>query len=187
MTSPAGAGGPRTGEGGTGSGAGGAGTAGTETGTGGRSGGEAGGPRGGIVVGVGASRGVPADEVVDLVLATLRDAGLRTDEVTGLATLDRRASEPGIVAAAARLGVPVTAYPAGRLAAVAVPGGSASVLAAVGTPSVAEAAALAGGGDLLVPKRTSRPEGRPAGVTCAIAREGGGRPGASAGTGRQKG
>ncbi|MFE7381161.1 cobalamin biosynthesis protein [Streptomyces zhihengii] len=139
----------------------------------------------GLVVGVGASRGVPVDEVVELVLETLCAAGLRADEVRVLATLDTKAAEPGIVAAAARLGVPVTAYPAALLAAVPVPGGSAAVLAAVGTPSVAEAAALAGGGALVVPRRTSRPVGRPAGVTCAIARGGTGRPGASAGTGRQ--
>ncbi|MET9112279.1 cobalamin biosynthesis protein [Streptomyces zhihengii] len=139
----------------------------------------------GLVVGVGASRGVPVDEVVELVLETLCAAGLRADEVRVLATLDTKAAEPGIAAAAARLGVPVRAYPAALLATVPVPGGSAAVLAAVGTPSVAEAAALAGGGVLVVPRRTSRPVGRPAGVTCAIARGGTGRPGASAGTGRQ--
>ncbi|WP_315986113.1 cobalamin biosynthesis protein [Streptomyces sp. t39] len=120
-----------------------------------------------------------------LMLGTLRAAGLGAAEVTALATLDVKAAEPGVVAAAARLGVPVTAYTSARLAAVPGAGGSAAVLAAVGTPSVAEAAALAGGGELVVRKRTSRPVGRPAGVTCAIARRVAGGPGASAATGRQ--
>lgn len=123
-----------------------------------------------LVVGVGASRGVPVDEVVELVLTALREAGLAAADVAEVATLDVKAGEPGIVAAAGRLGVPLVAYSAERLASVPVPGPSGAALAAVGTPSVAEAAALAGGGELLVPKRKSCPVGRPAGVTCAIAR-----------------
>lgn len=123
-----------------------------------------------LVVGVGASRGVPVDEVVELVLTALREAGLAAADVAEVATLDVKAGEPGIVAAAGRLGVPLVAYSAERLASVPVPGPSGAALAAVGTPSVAEAAALAGGGELLVPKRKSGPVGRPAGVTCAIAR-----------------
>ncbi|MBT2366759.1 cobalamin biosynthesis protein [Streptomyces sp. ISL-10] len=123
-----------------------------------------------LVVGLGASRGVPVDEVVELVLAALRGAGLAAADVVEVATLDVKAGEPGIVGAAGRLGVPLVTYSAARLAEVPVRGPSAAALAAVGTPSVAEAAALAGGGELLVPKRRSCPVGRPAGVTCAIVR-----------------
>ncbi|MFJ3929572.1 MULTISPECIES: cobalamin biosynthesis protein [unclassified Streptomyces] len=126
-----------------------------------------------LVVGVGASRGAPLAEVEELVRRGLREAGLPTERVAALATLDARAAEPGVVGAAERLGVPLLTYTAGELAAVEVPGGSAAVLAAVGTPSVAEAAALAGGGELLLPKQVSRPAGRRASVTCAIARRSG--------------
>ncbi|MFI1565756.1 precorrin-3B C(17)-methyltransferase [Streptomyces sp. NPDC020490] len=117
-----------------------------------------------LVVGVGASKGAPAEEVLGLVEEALREAGLSARSVAELATVDAKAGEPGIVAAAGRLGVPLVTYPAGELAAVDVPNPSAAPLAAVGTPSVAEAAALLGGGELLVPKRKS------AMATCAVVR-----------------
>lgn len=124
-----------------------------------------------LVVGVGASRGAPVDEVVDLVEGVLREAGLSVRSLAELATVDAKADEPGIVGAARRLGVPVVTYSAEELAGVEVPNPSDAPLAAVGTPSVAEAAALIGGGELLVPKRKSeRADGRPAMATCAVVR-----------------
>lgn len=125
-----------------------------------------------LVVGVGASRGACVDEVYGLVLDVLRDAGLSPLSVGELATVDAKADEPGIVGAAGRLGVPLRTYPADVLAAITVPNPSDAPLAAVGTPSVAEAAALAAGrgGELLVPKRKSSPEGRAAMATCAVVR-----------------
>ncbi|MBC9711867.1 precorrin-3B C(17)-methyltransferase [Streptomyces sp. TRM66268-LWL] len=123
-----------------------------------------------LVVGVGASKGAPVDEVLDVIGAALADAGLSPRSVARLATVDAKAEEPGIVEAAARLGVPLVTYSSERLAAVDVPNPSDAPLAAVGTPSVAEAAALAEGGELLVPKRKSAPEGRAAMATCAVVR-----------------
>lgn len=124
-----------------------------------------------LVVGVGASRGAPTEEVLALIEGALRDAGLSPRSVAELATVDAKAEEPGIVAAAARLGVPLVTYTAEELAGVPVPHPSDAPLAAVGTPSVAEAAALLRGGELLVPKRKSAPEdGRPAMATCAVVR-----------------
>ncbi|RZU28415.1 cobalt-precorrin 5A hydrolase/precorrin-3B C17-methyltransferase [Streptomyces sp. BK022] len=121
-----------------------------------------------LVVGVGASRGAPVEEVLGLIEEALREAGLSVRSVAELATVDAKSEEPGIVAAAERLGVPLVAYPAGELAAVAVPNPSDAPLAAVGTPSVAEAAALRRGGELLVPKRKSAAS--PAMATCAVVR-----------------
>ncbi|MCH0562625.1 MULTISPECIES: precorrin-3B C(17)-methyltransferase [unclassified Streptomyces] len=124
-----------------------------------------------LVVGVGASRGAPEEEVLGLVADALREAGLSARSVAELATVDTKAGEPGIVRAAGRLGVPVVTYSAEELAAVVVPNPSNAPLAAVGTPSVAEAAALAQGGELLVPKRKSeRADGLPAMATCAVVR-----------------
>ncbi|MEV5436125.1 precorrin-3B C(17)-methyltransferase [Streptomyces sp. NPDC052682] len=117
-----------------------------------------------LVVGVGASRGAPAEEVLELVEGALRDAGLSAASVAELATVDAKAEEPGLLAAAERLGVPLVTYPAEELARVEVPNPSDAPLAAVGTPSVAEAAALLRGGELLVPKRKS------AMATCAVVR-----------------
>jgi cobalt-precorrin 5A hydrolase/precorrin-3B C17-methyltransferase len=124
-----------------------------------------------LVVGVGASKGAPAEEVLGLVEAALRDAGLSARSVAELATVDAKAGEPGIVEAAERLGVPLVTYSAEELAEVDVPNPSDAPLAAVGTPSVAEAAALVRGGELLVPKRKSdRTDGQPAMATCAVVR-----------------
>ncbi|MFJ4363919.1 precorrin-3B C(17)-methyltransferase [Streptomyces chartreusis] len=124
-----------------------------------------------LVVGVGASRGAPADEVLGLVESALRDAGLSRASLAELATVDAKADEPGIIEAAERLGVPLITHSADELAVVEVPNPSDAPLAAVGTPSVAEAAALVGGGELLVPKRKSeRADGRPAMATCAVVR-----------------
>lgn len=121
-----------------------------------------------LVVGVGASKGAPVAEVLGLIEGALREAGLSVRSVAELATVDAKSEEPGIVAAAERLGVPLVTYPADELAAVSVPNPSHAPLAAVGTPSVAEAAALKLGGELLVPKRKSA--AKPATATCAVVR-----------------
>ncbi|MFI9624067.1 precorrin-3B C(17)-methyltransferase [Streptomyces sp. NPDC052042] len=127
-----------------------------------------------LAVGVGASSGAPVDEITGLIHDALREAGLSPLSVAELVTVDAKAHEPGIVAAAARLGVPLRTYAAEALARIEVPNPSGAPLAAVGTPSVAEAAALAEGGELLVPKRKSTPppgsEGRAAMATCAVVR-----------------
>ncbi|SNX57503.1 cobalt-precorrin 5A hydrolase/precorrin-3B C17-methyltransferase [Streptomyces sp. TLI_55] len=124
-----------------------------------------------LVVGVGASKGAPVDEVLELVRDALRDAGLSEASLAELATVDAKAEEPGIVEAARALGVPLVTHAAADLAAVEVPNPSDAPLAAVGTPSVAEAAALVGGGELLVPKRkSSRADGHASMATCAVVR-----------------
>ncbi|MBE3011652.1 precorrin-3B C(17)-methyltransferase [Microbispora sp. NEAU-D428] len=117
-----------------------------------------------LVVGVGASRGAAAEEILALIRDALAEAGLSPRSVVRLATADVKADEGGIVAAARALGVPLVTHPAERLAGVEVPHPSEVVRRAVGTPSVAEAAALADGGELLVPKRRS------AMATAAVAR-----------------
>ncbi|MFF3589840.1 precorrin-3B C(17)-methyltransferase [Streptomyces sp. NPDC002387] len=121
-----------------------------------------------LVVGVGASKGSPVEEILELIEGALREAGLSARSLAELATVDAKADEPGIVEAARRLGVPLVTYSSALLAEVDVPNPSDAPLAAVGTPSVAEAAALVRGGELLVPKRKSA--ARPATATCAVVR-----------------
>jgi cobalt-precorrin 5A hydrolase/precorrin-3B C17-methyltransferase len=109
-----------------------------------------------LVLGVGASRGVPADEVLELADHVLQEAGLSAACVAAVATVDAKRDEPGLVQACARRGWPLVTFPADLLAAVDVPNPSAEPLAAVGTPSVAEAAALLHSqGELVVEKRKS--------------------------------
>jgi cobalt-precorrin 5A hydrolase/precorrin-3B C17-methyltransferase len=108
-----------------------------------------------LVAGVGASRGVTAEEVLGLVAEALAVAGLAQGSVTTVATVEAKAGEEGIAEAARRGGWQLIAYPATRLATVPVPNPGTAALAAVGTPSVAEAAALVSGDELVVPKRKS--------------------------------
>jgi cobalt-precorrin 5A hydrolase/precorrin-3B C17-methyltransferase len=113
---------------------------------------------------------VAADEVDALVTTALAEAGLAAGSVRALSTVDAKAGEPGIVAVARARGWPLLVYPAATLARVDVPNPSEVVRAAVGTPSVAEAAALyaaaaAGrGACLVVPKRAG------SAATVAVAR-----------------
>jgi cobalt-precorrin 5A hydrolase len=118
-----------------------------------------------LVLGVGASSGVTAAEIEALARAAFEEAGLVWASLAVVATLGRKAQEPGVAAFAARHGLPIRGFPASVLAAVPVPTPSTQVAAHVGTPSVCEAAALlAAGGPLVVPKRKG------ARATVAIAR-----------------
>lgn len=108
-----------------------------------------------LVVGVGASSGVAAQEVLGLIDGALSLAGCSPASVTAIATVDAKADEPGIVEAGLARGWPLITHPASRLASIEVPSPSAAALAAVGTPSVAEAAALASADSLVMPKRKS--------------------------------
>ncbi|MDQ3980744.1 MAG: precorrin-3B C(17)-methyltransferase [Actinomycetota bacterium] len=116
-----------------------------------------------LVVGVGTSTDPPVEEVEALAQGAVADAGLAWASVAEVATIDRRAGEPAIVG----LGRPVRSFAPGELAAVPVPTPSQVVASAVGTPSVAEAAALLAtgpDGELLVAKRAT------AHATVAVAR-----------------
>jgi len=120
-----------------------------------------------LVVGLGARPDTAGPALEAAIRAALAEAGLSSRDIGALATLDRRAAEAGVRAAAAELGWELTGYPVGELAAQRVPNGNETVAAAVGTPGVAEAAALAAAGPgatLVVPKRIV------AGVTVAVAR-----------------
>ncbi|MFI7525581.1 cobalamin biosynthesis protein [Nocardia salmonicida] len=102
-----------------------------------------------LAVGIGVRPGTQADRIVRAVHAVVGDT-----TIACLATLDRRATESGVLAAAATLRVAVAAFTAEQLAEVDVRHRSDRASAAVGTPSVAEAAALLAGHGELVCGRT---------------------------------
>ena len=112
-----------------------------------------------LVLGVGASTGADEAALWELAHSALAGAGVDPAAVGAVATLDRKAAEPAIVALADRLGVALQGVRRRRRwPAVAVPNPSEVVAAAVGTPSVAEAAALLASGPgatLVAPKTTS--------------------------------
>jgi len=97
-----------------------------------------------LVVGMGASRGVSADEARRLLDAALDDAGLAIESVTAIATAEVKADEQGLVDLAHSLRLPLVTHSVAALGQVTVPNPSEVVRAAVGVPSVAEAAALLG-------------------------------------------
>ncbi len=102
-----------------------------------------------LVLGAGCDRGATAEELSRLVETALAEGGLAAGALRALASLDRKADEPGLLELAARLGLETAFYPADRLAAVpgiATP--SATVEFFTGTPSVSEAAALLHAGTL---------------------------------------
>lgn len=107
-----------------------------------------------LVLGIGASRGVKVEEVQELVVTTLAAHGLSTLSVSHVATVEAKADEGGLVGLCAKTGWPLVTHTAEVLAATDVPNPSQHPLDAVGTPSVAEAAALQHG-DLVVEKTKS--------------------------------
>ena len=111
-----------------------------------------------LAVGVGASRGVSADEIEQLVRATLLEEGLSLASARVLGTIDLKQAEAGLLEAARRLGLMVQFFTAAELATITdLPTPSEVVRQHVGVAGVAEPAAIlaAGGGDLIVWKRTS--------------------------------
>jgi cobalt-precorrin 5A hydrolase len=125
-----------------------------------------------IIAGIGCRKGTPAAEIETAVSAALAQAGLGRAAIDMLATSAAKETEPGIAGVAASLGVPLTVVPPAELAAAGerVTTRSQRVLALVGVPSVAEAAALAAGGTaarLIVPRIVV------GAATCALV-EGGG-------------
>lgn len=117
-----------------------------------------------LVAGMGCNTGTESSALRALLTESLTEAGLALASVAALTTVDAKADEPGLVALAAELGVPLVAHPAPTLAAQDVPNPSEAPLRAVGTPSVAEASVLAHGASLIVEKQRT-PQ-----ATCAIGR-----------------
>ncbi len=104
-------------------------------------------------------------------MAALARAGIATSELRLIATSAAKESEPGIAAAATSIGVPLVVIAQDDLMAAGARAVTKSerVMAVVGVPSVAEAAALAAGGPaarLIEPRIAVGP------VTCALANTG---------------
>ncbi len=118
-----------------------------------------------IVAGVGTSTGATLAELQQLLSSSLEAAGVSSSSLAEIATAVRRADDPAI----AGLQKSIRSFTTNDLAGVKAPTPSSVVNRAVGTPSVAEAAALlaAGpGGRLVLEKRKSQH------ATVALARRG---------------
>ncbi|MDJ1173731.1 precorrin-3B C(17)-methyltransferase [Roseofilum capinflatum] len=122
-------------------------------------------------VGMGCERGTDERVISQALEQVLAAAHLAEGAIAGIATLDRKADEPGLLALCEAKGWPLIPFPSEQLKGVSVPNPSALVAETVGTPSVAEAAALtaAGVSELLVTKQIYRFRDLSGAVTVAIA------------------
>jgi cobalt-precorrin 5A hydrolase/precorrin-3B C17-methyltransferase len=93
-------------------------------------------------IGVGCERGTPAHWIETHLRQVLINHNLAWEAIAGLASLDLKQDEEALMELAHRFDWPLRLYPAAELAQQPVPNPSATVAQAVGTPSVAEAAAL---------------------------------------------
>jgi len=110
-----------------------------------------------FVLGLGCERGTPADEVIRLAEEALTAAKVERRSLACVASLDVRATEPAMIAAAAHFCVPFRVFDAETLEAetARLKNPSEIVFALTGCHGVAEAAALAAAGQsgaLIVPK-----------------------------------
>ena len=108
-----------------------------------------------LVAGVGCSRGAGVEEILDLLRRSLAEAGLTEKSVAALSSIEVKRDETGLLEAAEELNVPIHFHPAEALALVETPNPSEPVREAVGTPSVAEAAVISSGAELVLEKRKS--------------------------------
>ena len=121
-------------------------------------------------VGIGCERGTPQTVIEQALQSALATENLSASAIAGLATIELKADETGILDLATAYNYPLKIYPAEELNQVTVPNPSSVVAQAVGTASVAEASALqaAGSSELLVSKQIWKSEA--GAVTLAIAR-----------------
>jgi cobalt-precorrin 5A hydrolase/precorrin-3B C17-methyltransferase len=117
-----------------------------------------------LVAGVGCSRGTGTDEILGLLFRSLAEAGLAEKCLAALSSIEAKRDETGLLGAAEKLDVPIYFHSAEALRAVETPNPSDVVRKAVGTPSVAEAAVMSSGAELVLEKRKS------ANATVAIGR-----------------
>ena len=125
-----------------------------------------------LALGLGCERGCDPGEALDLARRTLAAAGLAEGALACVASIDLKAGEEAVLAAARAFDVPLVLFDAARLEReaprLATP--SEAVFAAVGCHGVAEGAALAAAGQSarLAVAKTRSPR-----ATCAIARAAG--------------
>ncbi len=135
-------------------------------------------------VGVGCQRGTPKTVIEAAILQVFQANDLAVEAIAGIATINTKADEVGLLELCRDRQWPLRTFSAERLRSQPVPTPSQVVRQEVGTPSVAEAAAISAvnpavnpnnntgektGGSLLVAKQIFRLEGQPGAVTVAVA------------------
>src|SRR5690606_8683457 len=116
-----------------------------------------------LVAGVGCERGADAREVIELIDFALKRDNLSPQSLAAIASIDIKADEVALHAAARHFNVPLRLFTVAELnqERYRLTNPSAVVEAEVGTPSVAEAAALKAGSIVVQKLKSAR-------ATCAI-------------------
>lgn len=119
-------------------------------------------------VGIGCERGTPKETITQAITQVCLDNKLAENAIAGIATIDIKADEVGILELCQERNLPLRTFTAEVLNSVFVPNPSPVVKAEVGTPSVAEAAAMSAAqvDSLVVTKQIFKSQGA---VTVAIA------------------
>ena len=115
-----------------------------------------------VVVGIGTRRGVSMTRLRTALVECLAASGVRTRDIGAIVTADAKANEPALQELSELLAVPLSFQPPEELGRQQVPNPSSTVARVAGTPSVAEAAVLAAGAQLIAPKYSEK------GVTIAL-------------------
>ncbi|MCU0552186.1 MAG: cobalamin biosynthesis protein [Leptolyngbya sp. Prado105] len=118
-----------------------------------------------IWIGIGCRRGIAKVTIQSAIAHVLNEYQLTDRAIVGIATVDRKFDEPGLVEYCQERSLPLSCFSANRLKFIAVPHPSTWVAQTIETPSVAEAAAMCAAETetLKVPKQVIQ------GVTIAIA------------------
>jgi cobalt-precorrin 5A hydrolase len=131
-------------------------------------------------VGIGCKRGTSWQLIDQAIEEVFRENQLCQSAIAGIATIDIKASEVGLVELCNLKNLPLKTFSAQILRSVCVPNPATTTNHKVDTPSVAEAAAILGAASalsnteklevrLLVPKQIFQLQGQPGAVTLAIA------------------
>ena len=98
-----------------------------------------------LVVGLGCQRGCDVDTLLGLFDSALAEGGIERQRVTALASIDRKQDEPGLLALARLLNLPLQCFSAGQLAVyeARLSHKSTVAFAHTGCYGIAESAALA--------------------------------------------
>lgn len=114
-----------------------------------------------LVLGMGCERGISSESVIQGIRKILAERDFPISRVSELTTIDLKQDETGLRQAARQLNLPIRFYTSEVLSAVEdIPNPSSVVEECVGTPGVAEAAAMKASGNttLLMEKKVLRPE-----------------------------
>lgn len=123
-------------------------------------------------VGIGCERNTSSELIETAIEETCQTYHLATEAIAGITSIDLKADETGIIEVCQQRNLLFKTFSAGELNQVDVPTPSQVVKKEVGTSSVAEAAAILAGENLLVAKQIFKSDHQSGAVTVAIAQAG---------------